>query len=233
MTKLLFIHGAGGTKNKWRHVSPYLDHARAEFIDLPGHGENHGLVPSSIEDYADRLSEEMTDDVIVVGHSMGGLIGIELAARNRHVKGLVLAASHYRLPVHPKFLQQLADGDYPDKFFYAAYGKQADRQLLKEEKEEHDATPVETAFRDFTSCNNYTSGKTQVSRLDLPILAVYGAEDRMIPPDSREKLTAANPSIKTDTIDGAGHYVILEAPGAFTEAVLRFQHFCDDNIDSE
>jgi pimeloyl-ACP methyl ester carboxylesterase len=107
---------------------------------------------------------------------------------------------------------------------------QVDPQLLKKEKEEHDAAPVETAFTDFTSCNNYKSGKTVVSDFEIPILAVYGAQDRMISPDSREKLTTANPSVKTVTIDGAGHYVILEAPKAFCEATLRFQHFCYDNI---
>lgn len=221
MTKWLFLHGAGGSKSKWRHVKPYLSDWNASFVDLPGHGESPDSVPASIGEYADSIGKTIDEDVIVVGHSMGGLIGTALASQNHHVKGLVLAASHYRLPVHHGFLDQLADGEYPDKFFYAAYGKEADPALLAEEKKEHDSVPVETAFADFSSCNAY-NGKAVVSQLQIPMLAVYGAEDRMIPPDSKEKLLAANADIQAVTIEGAGHYVILEKPEAFTEAIRKW-----------
>ena len=33
-----FIHGAGGTKSKWRTLDSIRD--ISQFIDLPGHGEN-------------------------------------------------------------------------------------------------------------------------------------------------------------------------------------------------
>ncbi|HET7521880.1 MAG TPA: alpha/beta hydrolase [Bacillales bacterium] len=226
MKKLLFVHGAGGSANKWRYVEQYLGDAPSAVIDLPGHGASSSAVPPSIEQYADRLNEAIQEDVIIVGHSMGGLIGMELAARNEQVKGLVLACSHYRLPVNEKFLRLLADGEYPDKFFYAAFGGSAVPGLLKQEKEEHDAVPIETALADFTSCSEYKKGKDIISTLRIPILAVYGAEDRMIPPDSEKKLLDASPKAETVTIDGAGHYAILEAPQVFTETVLQFARSC-------
>ncbi|HET7579875.1 MAG TPA: alpha/beta hydrolase [Bacillales bacterium] len=221
MTKWLFLHGAGGSKSKWRRVKPYFKDWPAEFVDLPGHGGNSDSVPTSIEEYAEIVGKTIDEDVIVVGHSMGGLIGIELASQNHHVKGLVLAASHYRLPVHQGFLDQLENGEYPDKFFYAAYGKETGPALLTEEKKEHDSLSVETAFADFSSCNAY-NGKTDVSQLRIPVLAVYGAEDRMIPPGSKDKLLAANADIQAATIEGAGHYVILEKPEAFAEAIRKW-----------
>lgn len=221
MTKWLFLHGACGSKSKWRNVAPYLKGLNADFVDLPGHGANHEPLPSSIEEYAEFAGRQIEEDVAIVGHSMGGLIGLELAAQNNHVKGLVLAASHYRLPVHPDFLQKLAEGDYPEKFFYAAYGKESDPALLAAERKEHDTVSTETALTDFTGCNHY-NGKKALSQLQIPVLAVYGTEDRMIPPDSREKWLAAQPNAKTVMIEGAGHYLILEKPKAFAEALLCF-----------
>src|SRR5690554_3718283 len=102
----LFIHGAGGTKNKWRRLHPYIEDLPTRYLDLPGHGDNKDEPCSSIEEYAERLSEQLEDDVIIVGHSMGGLIGIELAKRSSRVKAIVLASSHYQLPVHPSMLDQ-------------------------------------------------------------------------------------------------------------------------------
>lgn len=221
MTKWLFLHGACGSKSKWRELKDHLGDLDADFVDLPGHGDDSDDVPASIEEYAEAVRQMIDEEVVVVGHSMGGLVGLELAARDERVKGLVLAASHYRLPVHPSFLQKLAEGDYPDKFFYAAYGKNPPAQLLAEEKSQHDAVPVETAHKDFSSCNNY-NGKQALSQLDIPILVVYGAEDRMIPLDSKEKLLAVRPNAETVTIEGAGHYVMLEKPRAFADALIDF-----------
>lgn len=226
MKHVLLIHGAGGSANKWRLVRHHLHGVRHTAIDLPGHGASRTRVPTSIQQYADGLDEAIREDTVIVGHSMGGLIGLELAARNEHVKGLVLACSHYRLPVNERFLQFLKNGQYPDKYFYAAFGRTAGRELLKEEKAVHDASPIETALADFISCAEYENGKQIVSGLHIPVLAVYGTEDRMIPPDSREKLLAANPEAETVAIDGAGHYAILEAPQTFAETILRFDPSC-------
>lgn len=221
MMKWLFLHGAYGSKDKWRELEKHLTDFQAEFIDLPGHGDNHETIPESIEQYANQLESQIHGDVFVVGHSMGGLIGIELAARNPHVKGLVLAASHYKLPVHPKFLQYLAEGNYPEKFFYAAYGENIDPDLLAAEKKRHDQGSTETALADFTCCNEY-SGKQAMANLDIPFLAIYGDEDRMIPANSQEKLKEINPKANIDILKGAGHYVILEKPREFADALRRF-----------
>lgn len=220
--KWLFLHGAYGSKDKWRELKKELPDFQADFIDLQGHGGNKEPIPDSIEQYANQLECMIDEDVIVVGHSMGGLIGIELASRTPYVKGLVLAASHYRLPVHPKFLQSLAEGHYPDKFFYAAYGKQVDPDLLEEEKKQHDEGAIQTALADFTSCNEY-NGKPTLASLKVPVLAIYGDEDRMIPANSREKLAVVYPKAELEIIDGAGHYVILEKPKAFADALRRFR----------
>lgn len=217
----LFIHGAGGSFSKWRGQKG-LEHS-AKFIDLPGHGENKEDLRTTIEGYADWVAERIEEDVIVVGHSMGGLIGIELASNHDKVKGLVLAGSHYRLPVNPMVLEELAKGSFPEKFFYASYSRQTPKELIDEEKEELKINPVSVRKNDLEACDRYIKGEEAVQSLNKPILAVYGTEDRLIPKDAEEKLTSLNSKIQTVVIPDAGHYVMLEQPEKFNKAIVKFK----------
>lgn len=216
----LFLHGAGGTASKWRRVRETFDRP-ALFIDLPGHGTNRSPIPGSIEEYADTLNETYGDqELIVVGHSMGGMIGMEMAARNKNVKGLVLATSHYRLPVHPHILVELRRGKFPEWFFYASYTKEADPELINQEKVELAYNPLHVTLSDFEACNRY-NGKEALVGLDIPILAVYGTKDKLVPREASEQLLALHPRVQIEKIEGGSHYVILEQPDLFVQALKK------------
>ena len=217
----LFIHGAGGTKSKWRALT--LPDGKNKFVDLPGHGTNKAKPCESIEDYAKALADEISEDCIVVGHSMGGLIAIELAALHPKVKGIVLAASSYQLPVHPKIIATLAEGTFPESLFRASYGKEASSDLLKEEQQELEKSPVDVALNDFQACDRYKRGEARFQTLEKPVLAVLGSEDRLIPPNTTEELKRINPNIAISVIEGAGHYVALEKPDPFVKEILQFR----------
>ena len=221
--KFVFIHGAGGTKNKWRSITSALGENENIYLDLPSHGENKAEQCETIEDYANVLSESITEDCIVVGHSMGGLIALELGARNDKVKGIVLAASSYKLPVHPNIITTLGEGTFPDFLFRASYAKGANEALLEEEKQELEASPTDVAMKDFQACDNYKIGKETLKQLQKPILAVIGDEDRLIPPNTEEELKAINPNVQVAKIEGAGHYIALEKPEDFIEQILQFR----------
>lgn len=220
--KLLFIHGAGGTKSKWRKVAKQIQGHSCECIDLPGHGESEYNIISSIQDIACLMSSSIQEETIVIGHSMGGLIAIELAARNNKVKGIVLAASFYELPVHSSILERLETGEFPNSLFYASYSKEVDKDLLEEEQLELKKVPTDIALADFKACNEYTEGKAQFTQLTIPTMAVIGTEDRLLPPQAIEKLKDVKTDIYIQELTGAGHYVMLEKPAAFMSAIQAF-----------
>jgi len=224
-----FIHGAGGTARKWRRTTPALSDVPWQAVDLPGHGPDSPAVNTiqpSIEAYAESLVPRLTVEGIVVGHSMGGLIALELAVRSPQVAGVVLAASHVRLPVHPKILSQLAEGEFPESLFRASYSKTVDAALLEEERQELALNPIAVIHADFLSCDNYRQGPQILGQLNVPVLAVYGAEDRLLPPDAEQELRQLKPDAQVVTIPEAGHYVMLEQPAAFVEAIRKFrEHF--------
>ncbi|ERI05207.1 alpha/beta fold hydrolase [Aneurinibacillus aneurinilyticus] len=219
----VLIHGAGGTKAKFRGLEERIGRAHCLTFDLPGHGENAGSRCNTIEEYAEWANEQIAgQDVIVVGHSMGGMVGIEMAARNSDVKGLVLDASHYEMPVHPKILEDLAGGTFPDFLFKASYGKEATPELLEEEQKQLSWVETIVVHDDFRACGEY-KGAEIFARLNIPILALYGSEDKLLPKGASEKAKELNDSIQTRTVAGAGHYIMLEKPEEFAQALLEFR----------
>ncbi|KAI0897251.1 alpha/beta-hydrolase [Annulohypoxylon nitens] len=91
---ILFIHGLGGTTNSYQPlVSDLLDFDLVRF-DFSGHGRSSVPSSSSVESYVADCEAIINHlglkDIIVVGHSLGGLISLHLAAkRSELVKGVV------------------------------------------------------------------------------------------------------------------------------------------------
>ncbi len=84
---MLLIHGVGMNANYWTNLIPQLqNHFSLTVIDLPGHGMSPAFNQDSLElaDYTDavaRFIDQCAIPTTVVGHSMGAMIAIDLAAR--------------------------------------------------------------------------------------------------------------------------------------------------------
>jgi pimeloyl-ACP methyl ester carboxylesterase len=96
---LVLVHGLGGAAANWVALAPKLPQRRLLVPELPGHG---GSAPpaavSSLHAYADRLAALMEREGFapapIVGHSLGGAIGLRLAIRRPDlVSALVLAGA--------------------------------------------------------------------------------------------------------------------------------------------
>jgi len=97
---VVFIHGLGGSWRNWLENLPAFarDH-RVIAPDLPGFGDSEMPAdPISINGYArcvDGLLEQLgVERAVVVGNSMGGFVGAEMAIEwPERVEGLVLVAA--------------------------------------------------------------------------------------------------------------------------------------------
>jgi pimeloyl-ACP methyl ester carboxylesterase len=97
---VVFIHGLSGCWQNWLEQLPLFarDH-RVIAVDLPGFGQSEMPAEEiSISGYADAIDELMgelgLEEARIVGNSMGGFIGAELAINHpQRVERLVLVAA--------------------------------------------------------------------------------------------------------------------------------------------
>jgi pimeloyl-ACP methyl ester carboxylesterase len=81
---LVLLHGLGATAGVW---APMLDRAVGRWpgrwltVDLPGHGGSGRLSSYRLDDYAAALNPVVAGADIVLGHSLGGVIGCALSTR--------------------------------------------------------------------------------------------------------------------------------------------------------
>lgn len=112
----LLVHGAWSNQHAWDTVAAKLRAAGAKVdtIDLPGHGSDTTPIDQlSMAAYADRVTQAIDaagEKVILVGHSMGGMV-ISQAAENRpaKIKSLVYVAAY--VPTSGQDLVTLSQGD--------------------------------------------------------------------------------------------------------------------------
>src|SRR5262252_8789699 len=97
MIHLLFLHGLGGGHHSWDAQLPYFSSLgyAAHAWDQPGYGHSAIVEPYDLEQVCAalaRLIASLGDEpVVLVGHSMGGLIAQEAYFRYPDlIKGLVL-----------------------------------------------------------------------------------------------------------------------------------------------
>jgi pimeloyl-ACP methyl ester carboxylesterase len=99
MARIVLVHGAFGGAWCWEPVLPGLTAAghTVEAIDLPGHGEDKTPVAKvTLDAYSDRVCGVLAEGppAVLVGHSMGGVVVTQCAARNpEHVAALVYLAA--------------------------------------------------------------------------------------------------------------------------------------------
>jgi pimeloyl-ACP methyl ester carboxylesterase len=78
---VLLLHGLGATGAVWNHFAPPL--ARRVLVpDLPGHGRSAPLPHYSFETFTAAVARALPDKgpYVVVGHSLGGVLALELAS---------------------------------------------------------------------------------------------------------------------------------------------------------
>lgn len=75
--KSMWLHGAGLSGATWQSMTADLPLACTP--DLPGHGTAAMVHPPRVETYADVLRNSVPKNAVLIGHSLGGMVALELA----------------------------------------------------------------------------------------------------------------------------------------------------------
>ncbi len=246
---LLLLHGSNASLHTWE---PWVERLAADYrvvtLDLQGHGLT-GPTPSgcysgscmaaTVEAVRARLGIERMG---VGGNSMGGLVAIRYAlAHPERVSALVLVDSAgARLPSRGKpplgfriagmpGVRQLAEHVTPRAMIErsldqstsvkaAASPGKVDRywELLR-----HPGNRAATIAR-FATPREPFGADTLAALADLPVLILWGSEDRLFPPEAAQWFKAALPQAELVIYDGVGHIPQEEAPDESAADVRAF-----------
>src|SRR5689334_12535674 len=114
-----FLHGAGNDHTAWALHDRWFAHHGYNVLatDLPGHGRSAGKPLASIGEMADWTSALLdaagARTAKLIGHSMGSLIALEMAARHpEKVSALVLVGTSAAMAVGPDLLKAAESNDH-------------------------------------------------------------------------------------------------------------------------
>lgn len=221
---LLFIHGAGSNPLIW-HLQLKRFKETALAVQLPGHiaGPGH----STIEDYATAVESQINanhvENVIPIGHSMGGAIAIELALRRADLAGLILVGTGARLRVHPNILRKIHE-NYPEACKLVAKWSVApgtDPATVDSIANEMLKVDPEVSLGDFMACDKFDRMQS-LEQIRCPTLIICGSEDQLTPVKYSKYLHEKIRNSSLTLIPGAGHSVMIEKHREFNDAIAAF-----------
>jgi pimeloyl-ACP methyl ester carboxylesterase len=236
---VLFVHGAGMDHSVWPLQGRYFAYRgwNALALDLPGHGRSGGEPLRSVPAMADWLCGliESLDvpAVRLVGHSMGALISLELAARHpNRIAGLALLGAAARMPVHPALLETAARPEplAPELICDWGFGpighfgghKAPGSWMLGHALRLLGQAAGPRLSADLGACDDYQDGLAAAVRVRCPTLIIAGSADRMTPARNAAKLAETIPQAELAVLPECGHMMMVEQPDATLDALVAF-----------
>jgi pimeloyl-ACP methyl ester carboxylesterase len=249
---LVFVHGLSGSWPNWLENLPHFARShRVVAMDLPGFG--HSEMPEeqiSIPGYGRMLDELMdqlgVDSATIVGNSMGGFIGAELAIQFPHrVERLVLVSSagltverlrnDRALAVLRRLERQLMfwGGWAATRSDALARRPRARRAVMGLVVAQPDKLPAaliteqirgsgKPGFVDALDALTDYPIRDRLGEIACPTLIVWGSDDRIVPVRDAFEFERLIPDSRKVIYADTGHMTMLERPAAFNALLDRF-----------
>lgn len=236
---VLFLHGIGGNRDSFAEQMGRYPGWRTLAWDMPGYGASPPIAPLSFAALAEAvvavLDAERCAAAVLVGHSLGGMIAQETAARfPARVAGLVLFATSSAFggrddTFKQEFLaQRLAPLDrgktmpeIADELVAGLFGPDPADAVRRRAVASMAAIPA-AAYREALSAIVTFNRTDDLARIACPTLVLAAEHDRLAPPKTMERMAQRIPGAVYRCLAGAGHLANFETPAAFDRVLDDF-----------
>lgn len=241
---LLLIHGFGCDQSAWRRLIPFLkpDH-RLILVDLVGFGrsaieaydsQRHATPSGHAEDIVALCDELGLQGVVMLGHSIGGTIGM-LASIQRPMafRQLIMVCSSARYLDDPPDYRGGYNRDQLDGLMqfmeqnYLDWASTISRVALGEAATTPHQESLQQGFLEISPevlrplARNIFLGDSRpfLPCVTVPSLIVQTARDAMVPLEAAQYLSQHLVASELLVLDTDGHYPQLTAPGVLAKSL--------------
>ena len=237
---LMILHGLFGFSDNWQtHAKKLAEYYRVILVDLRNHGRSDWSEEFSYEIMADDVLELCDDlgleDLILVGHSMGGKVAMQVARKREElleklvivdmgIKGYPMHHDHIIAGMKSVTLETISARREAEKQLEPYIDSEGIRQFLlknmywKEKGQLAWRMNLTVLEREMP---NILSG-FEADEIFTPTLFIRGEMSNYILDEDIPSLESQFPDMELITVENAGHWVHAEAPNEFLEALLGF-----------
>ncbi|MCL7456892.1 alpha/beta hydrolase [Micromonospora echinofusca] len=234
---LLLLHGMGATGDVWLPCAPLLERrwaGRWLAPDLAGHGWSPPLPEYSFAGLAARIAAGLTADdrLVVLGHSLGGVVGLALAARGAGVPVEAVVGVGIKAVWSPAELAKAGELAARPVTWFASRDEAARRYLRvagltglfapDHPVVEAGLRQVDGRWRLAMDPAAFDVGEPELPALlaatDVPVLLARGEHDPMVTDAQLKEL-----GVPVATLPGLGHNAHVEAPGTVLDLVEPYR----------
>lgn len=242
---MLCLHGGAVNAHWFDFVAAGFSadyHVRA--LDQRGHGDSAWAQPPAYgyDRYAADLAAviEKLDlrDIVLIGHSMGGLVSLVYAANYPgRVKRLIVIDSTLRAtPERVAALHEVGNRqgssyatheEFLTRFRLRPAGTTAAPEIIRYLAEHGGRQGADGRWRHKFDRNVYTKRELldimpHWDRIEIPALLVKGGLSDRITPDIIDEIKTRCPQVELAEVPGSDHHVTLDNPSGFVLAVKAF-----------
>jgi pimeloyl-ACP methyl ester carboxylesterase len=218
---VVLLHGLSGSRRWWRYTAPVLARRyRVHIPELVGFGGSRGAarqptIPEMAAVVAEWLDSVCVGDYRLVGHSMGGQIGLHVAARHRVPERLVLAAATgLPRPLTLREAAQFVAGALPPR----RWGAPLFMPVIA-------ADALRAGPRALVLATQYLlqdDVRPLLHRITCPTLIVWGGLDPLVPLAHGEAFAHNIAGARLVVLPDAAHNPMADRPSEFNRVVLDF-----------
>ena len=232
---VVFLHGFLESSSMWERLN-LNDNFLCVEIDFPGHGdseckENQNYKMSSLAvEIKNLLSGLKIDAYSIVGHSMGGYVGLELMKIDKRCSKLILLNSNFWKDSTKKIEDRVRVASVVKRnknfflyesipnLFYDPERFNSEVKSLIEEARKIDSNVI----AEYSLAMSQREDNSEFVDLNAAnILVVQGEFDNIIPFElMRGKLV--NLACKSIVLNGCGHMSQIESPGEVVQSIKLF-----------
>jgi pimeloyl-ACP methyl ester carboxylesterase len=229
---IIFIHGAFVNSDTMKFLSKEFKNYNCITFDLPAHGKSEGTPKTVLSDYTESVyqfikllkdKKEITNNITLVGWSMGGSISLELAEKGlKGLQNVILLDSSSKWTLDTSGMNPNAPINLKPLFAseFTNLTPQYVRDVFDKDYNKYIASDT-TIISDVMAVCTYDN-ISNLNKITVPVLAISGDSDNLATLENEALLKRNINKCYIKIYPNRGHQMFMEIPNEISRDIKEF-----------